>query len=137
MCVVATAKEVAKLLRKGRFDKLVLRGFAKPRGTEVIWRIQIEKYHRSSKNSAVIQLAKATNGLAGSELEQLVIDSLHEAFSRRTEPMDLSIVLLLKDLVPLSELMSEQIAAVRKWAKGRTRRATAAESERQASKIAA
>ena len=97
----------------------------------------MEKYHRSRKNSDVIQLAKATNGLTGSELEQLVIDSLHEAFSRRAEPMDLSIAMLLNDLVPLSKLMSEQIDALRKWTKGRARRAAAVESERSSRKIVA
>jgi hypothetical protein len=84
-----------------------------------------------------VQLARATDGLTGSEVEQLFIDALHEAFSRRAEPTDLSIAMLLNDLVPLSKLMSEQIEALRKWAKGRARRATAVEPERQARKIAA
>jgi hypothetical protein len=37
--------------------------------------------------------------------------------------------MLLNDLVPLTKLMSEQIDALREWAKGRARWATAAEAE--------
>jgi len=37
--------------------------------------------------------------------------------------------------VPLSKLMSEQIAALRKWAKGRARPATTPEQERTGRKI--
>ena len=40
-------------------------------------------------------------------------------------------------LVPLSKLMTEQIDGLRKWARGRARLATLAESERQSRKIAA
>jgi hypothetical protein len=39
------------------------------------------------------------------------------------------------DMVPLSKLMSEQIAALRKWAKGRARPATTPEQERTGRKI--
>jgi len=65
------------------------------------------------------------------------IDSLHEAFSRRAEPTDLSIALQLNDLVPLSKLMSEQIDGLRRWAKGRARVATQQSSSSQGRKIAA
>jgi hypothetical protein len=65
------------------------------------------------------------------------IDSLHEAFSRRTEPTDLSVAMVLNDLVPLSKLMSEQMDALRRWAKGRARMATPQQSQSQARKITA
>src|SRR5438876_4874756 len=89
-----------------------------------IWRIQMRKFGRTPDKFDVATLAKATEGLTGSEIEQLFIDALHEAFSRRDEPADLSIAVLLSQLVPLSKLMSEQIDALRKWATGRARLAT-------------
>jgi hypothetical protein len=138
--VVATANDVTQLppelLRKGRFDELFFVDLPNQSEREAIWRIQITKFHRAPKDFDVIQLAKATEGLTGSEIEQLFIDSLHEAFSRRAEPTDLSIAILLNDLVPLSKLMTEQIDGLRRWAKGRARRATAAEIERSARKLA-
>ncbi len=103
---------------------------------EAIWRIQITKFKRDPQEFDVVQLARATEGLTGSEIEQLFIDSLHEAFSRHVEPTDLSIALLLNDLVPLSKLMSEQIDGLRRWARGRARLATPQPSHSQGRKIA-
>ena len=97
---------------------------------EAIWRIQIAKFGRAPKQFDLVQLSKATEGLTGSEIEQLFVDALYAGFNRREEPTDLSIALLLNDLVPLSKLMSEQIGELRKWAKGRARPATAAKAER-------
>jgi AAA+ superfamily predicted ATPase len=139
--VVATANDVTQLppemLRKGRFDELFFVDLPNQEEREAIWRIQVAKYRREPDKFDIAQLARATDGLTGSEIEQLFIDSLHEAFSRRSEPTDLSIALLLNDLVPLSKLMNEQIDALRKWARGRARRATAHEAERSGRKIAA
>ena len=138
---MATANDVTQLppelLRKGRLDELFWIDLPNQQEREAIWRIQIAKFHREPEKYDTVQLARATEGLTGSEIEQVFIDSLHEAFSRRAEPTDLSIAMVLNDLVPLSKLMSEQIDALRKWAKGRARKATAVESERSSRKIVA
>ncbi len=131
--VVATANDVTQLppemLRKGRFDELFFVDLPNQTEREAIWRIQIAKFCRDPQQFDVVQLARATEGLTGSEIEQLFIDALHEAFSRRAEPTDLTVAMLLNEFVPLSKLMGEQIDALRKWAKGRARRATALEKE--------
>jgi len=44
---------------------------------------------------------------------------------------------VLTDLVPLSKLMAEQIAALRNWAKGRARMATSTPMESKLRKLAA
>jgi SpoVK/Ycf46/Vps4 family AAA+-type ATPase len=138
---VATANDVAQLppelLHKGRFDELFWIDLPNQQEREAIWRVQIAKFHREPKKYDTVQLARATDGLTGSEIEQLSVDALYEGFSQRAEPTDLSIAMLLNDLVPLSKLMSEQIDALRKWAKGRARRATVVESERSSRKIVA
>lgn len=126
--VVATANDVTQLppelLRKGRFDELFFVDLPNQQEREAIWRIQISKFQRNPEEFDLVQLSRATEGLTGSEIEQLFIDSLHEGFSRREEPTDLSIAMLLNDLVPLSKLMSEQVNGLRQWAKGRARGAT-------------
>jgi SpoVK/Ycf46/Vps4 family AAA+-type ATPase len=139
--VVATANDVTQLppelLRKGRFDELFFVDLPSQEEREAIWRIQISKYARSHEKFDVAQLAKATEGLTGSEIEQLFIDALHEAFCRRDEPTDLSIAMLVTDVVPLSRLMSEQIDALRKWAKGRARLATKPDAQSSQRKVTA
>jgi AAA+ superfamily predicted ATPase len=132
---VATANDVTQLppelLRKGRFDELFFVDLPNQQEREAIWGIQVVKFGREPQKFDIIQLARATEGLTGSEIEQLFIDALHEAFSRRTEPTDLSIAMLLNDLVPLSKLMGEQIETLRKWAKGRARFATTTDQRQQ------
>ncbi len=128
--VVATANDVSQLppelLRKGRFDELFFVDLPDDAERESIWRLQIAKYGRDAANFDVQQLAKASEGFTGSEIEQAFIDALHEAFSRRDEPADLSVMMQVQQVVPLSRLMTEQITALRQWAKGRARPATAA-----------
>ena len=130
--VVATANDVTQLppelLRKGRFDELFFVDLPNQAEREAIWRIQVTKFNRKPADFDITQLARAADGLTGSEIEQLFIDALHEAFSRRQEPTDLSIAMLLNELVSLSRLMAEQIDALRKWAKGRARLATKVEA---------
>ena len=139
--VVATANDISQLppefLRKGRFDEIFYIDLPNQEEREAIWRIQIAKYGRLPEQFDIAQLAKATEGLTGSEIEQAFIDALYDAFSRREEPNDITVSMQLTELVPLSKLMSEQITALRQWAKGRARRATAVESKRSERKIAA
>jgi SpoVK/Ycf46/Vps4 family AAA+-type ATPase len=126
-----------ELLRKGRFDELFFVELPNQEEREAIWRIQVAKYRRKADDYDVAQLARATDGFTGSEIEQLFIDGLHAAFSRREEPTDLSVAMLLNDMVPLSKLMSEQIDGLRRWAKGRARLATKAEAAARGRKLAA
>ena len=126
--VVATANDVnqlpPELLRKGRFDEIFSVDLPNQTEREAILRIQIARYHRDPDAFDILSLASQTDGLTGSEIEQLFIDSLYEAFSHHTEPTDLTVVGQMQNLVPLSKLMKEQIAKLRSWAKGRARPAT-------------
>lgn len=83
-----------------------------------------------------VQLARITDGLTGSEIEQAFVDALYQAFDQEEEPTDLTIAGVLNDLVPLSKLMAEQIGALRTWAKGRARYATTPPVERRWRKMA-
>ncbi len=106
---------------------------------EAIWKIQIEKHGRDAKDFDTVQLAKATEGLTGSEIECVFIDALFVAFEQEKEPTDLTIAQVLTEFVPLSKLMAEQISGLRNWTKGRARLATspASSSTKLLRKIAA
>jgi len=139
--VVATANEVnqlpPELLRKGRFDEIFSVDLPNESERQAIWRIQIEKYHRDPGAFDVQSLAAQTEGLTGSEIEQVFIDSLYEAFNGEMEPTDLTVIAQLRNLVPLSKLMKEQITGLRSWAKGRARPATAPSQQNSARRIVA
>jgi ATP-dependent 26S proteasome regulatory subunit len=140
--VVATANDVSQLppemLRKGRFDEIMFVDLPNQDERESIWEIQIQKYGRDAKEFDLVALARATEGLTGSELEQVLIESLFSGFDQDKEPTDFSIAQVLTEFVPLSKLMAEQISGLRTWAKGRAKQATTQlSSERQLRKIAA
>ena len=139
--VVATANDVTQLppelLRKGRWDELFFVDLPNQSERETIWQIQIQKYGRNPNDFDLVQLARATDGLTGSEIEQAFIEALYQGFDEDTQPSDLSIAQVLNELVPLSRLMAEQIAALKQWAKGRARMATSQPVETKLKKLAA
>src|SRR6185295_11842819 len=77
--VVATANDVSQLppemLRKGRFDEIFYVDLPNQTERESIWTIQISKYGRDPKDYDAIQLARATEGLTGSEIENVFIEA--------------------------------------------------------------
>ena len=140
--IVATANDVSQLppemLRKGRFDELFFVDLPNQAEREAIWAIQVQKYRRDPREYDLVQLARATEGLTGSEIENVFVDALFLAFDAGNEPTDLTIAQVLNDFVPLSKLMAEQIAGLKNWAKGRARSATSTQStEPKLRKIAA
>jgi ATP-dependent 26S proteasome regulatory subunit len=138
--VVATANDVSQLppemLRKGRFDELFAVDLPNESERNAIWHIQIAKYGRDAKDFDTVQLAKVTEGLTGSEIEQVFVEALFAGFDEETEPTDLSIAQVLTEFVPLSKLMAEQISGLRTWVKGRAKPATTQSVTSRTRKIA-
>ena len=139
--VVATANDVSQLppemLRAGRWDQLFFVDLPTEADREEIWKIQISKLRRDAKDFDIRQLARATEGLTGSEIEAVFSESLYQAFDNDKEPTDLDIAQVLTEFVPLSKTMAEQVAGLRNWAKGRARLATTPESESKLRRLAA
>jgi hypothetical protein len=139
--VVATANDVtqlpAELLRAGRWDQMFFVDLPNQQEREAIWNIQIRKHGRNSADFDTVQLARASDGLTGSEIEAVFVESLYTGFDRNAEPTDLDIARVLTDFVPLSKTMAEQITGLRTWAKGRARLATTAVTESRLRKLAA
>ena len=139
--VVATANDVTQLppemLRKGRWDELFFVDLPNLNEREAIWKIVIGKHLRDFKDFDLVQLARMTEGLTGSEIEQGFVEALYLGFEQESEPNDLLIAEALNDSVPLSKLMAESITGLRNWAKGRARAATSAVVSRAGMKIAA
>ncbi|MHA3774845.1 AAA family ATPase [Verrucomicrobiota bacterium sgz303538] len=139
--IVATANDVSQLppemLRKGRLDELFFVDLPTREEREAIWSIQIRKFRRDPSAFDLRQLAKATEGFTGSEIEQVFAEALYRGFDRGEEPGDLTIGEVLVDFVPLSKLMGERMSELRSWATGRARPATTPNSPRTSRKIAA
>jgi len=139
--IIATANDVSQLppemLRKGRWDELFFVDLPNREEREAIWQIQISKYQRVPKDFDFVQLARATDGLTGSEIEAAFVESLYQAFDDAKEPTDFLIAKILTEFVPLSKTMAEQITGLRNWAKGRARLATSPPAEPKLRRLAA
>jgi ATP-dependent 26S proteasome regulatory subunit len=126
--VVATANNISnlppELVRKGRFDEIFFVDLPSAAERTAIWRIHLTKRNRDPGQFDLTTLAMASEGLSGAEIEQAVIAGLYEAFDAG-RPLNLNDLLdVLNDTVPLSTMMSEELNALREWAKQRARPAS-------------
>jgi hypothetical protein len=126
--VVATANGVerlpAELLRKGRFDEIFLLDLPDASERRAILDLQLRR-RRPSHNLPLEVVVDRTSGFSGAELEQVVIEAMHQAFSERREFGEADLVAAAAQLVPLSRTAREQLEALQQWASaGRARPAS-------------
>jgi len=133
--VMATANRIERLpgefLRKGRFDEIFFVDLPTPEERSTIFQIHIQKRNRDLERFDTEQLAKISDGFSGAEIEQALISAMYEAFAQGREFTQLDIIAAIKSTLPLSKTMSEQVAALRDWARQRARPAASAVAEYQ------
>ena len=127
--VIATANDISKLppelLRKGRFDEIFFVDLPTLNERKEIFKVHLRKRLKDAEVCGNIKpdddkfinlLAKKTEGFIGSEIEQVVISALCDAFfeNRALEPNDFEKAII--NTVPLSTTQKEQILAIREWA---------------------
>ncbi|CAK6700641.1 AAA family ATPase [Synechococcus sp. CBW1107] len=126
--VVATANGVEKLppelLRKGRFDEIFLLDL--PDATERTAILDLQLRRRRPDHSLPLEVVvDRTAGFSGAELEQVVIEAMHQAFSEQREFAESDLISAAAQLVPLSRTAREQLEALQQWASsGRARPAS-------------
>jgi SpoVK/Ycf46/Vps4 family AAA+-type ATPase len=128
--VVATANDVSQLppelVRKGRFDEVFFVDLPTPRERQEIFRIHLGKRKRDPSQFNLATLAMASEGLSGAEIEQALVAALYEAFDQARPMVTEDLLGVLQETVPVSQMMSESIDALRQWAKQRARAASSA-----------
>ncbi|MFB8789103.1 MAG: AAA family ATPase [Potamolinea sp.] len=133
--VMATANRVERLpgefLRKGRFDEIFFVDLPTPDERQEIFNIHLTKRRRDITRFDVEQLAKVSDGFSGAEIEQALIAAMYEAFAQDREFTQLDIIAAIKSTLPLSKTMTEQVTALRDWARQRARPAASSVAEYQ------
>jgi SpoVK/Ycf46/Vps4 family AAA+-type ATPase len=133
--VMATANRVDKLpgefLRKGRFDEIFFVDLPNLEERREIFRIHLARRRPEIDRFDLDQLAKVSEGFSGAEIEQAVIAAMYDAFAQDREFTQLDIIAAVKATLPLSRTMTEQVTALRDWAKHRARPAAASVAEYQ------
>jgi SpoVK/Ycf46/Vps4 family AAA+-type ATPase len=126
--VVATANGVDKLppelLRKGRFDEIFLLDLPDADERRAILDLQLKR-RRPEHQLPLDVVVDRTAGFSGAELEQVVIEAMHQAFSQLREFGEADLISAAAQLVPLSRTAREQLEALQHWASsGRARPAS-------------
>jgi len=133
--VMATANRLERLpgefLRKGRFDEIFFVDLPSSEERQDIFRIHLGKRRTDISRFDLEQLAKVSDGFSGAEIEQALIAAMYEAFAQDREFTQLDIIAAIKSTLPLSRTMTEQVTALRDWARQRARPASASVAEYQ------
>ncbi|ACK73002.1 AAA ATPase central domain protein [Gloeothece citriformis PCC 7424] len=133
--VMATANRVERLpgefLRKGRFDEIFFVDLPTPEERQHIFNIHLSQRRTDISRFDLDQLAKVSEGFSGAEIEQAIIAAMYEAFAQDREFTQLDIIAAIKSTLPLSRTMTEQVTALRDWARQRARPASASVAEYQ------
>ena len=130
--VIATANDISRLppelLRKGRLDEIFFVDLPSMTERRTILEIHIGRRDRDAAAFDLDALVEASEGFSGAELEQAVISGLYEAFYVNKDLDTPTLLRSLKETVPLSKTMSENVAKLRAWAEGRARFASTRDS---------
>jgi ATP-dependent 26S proteasome regulatory subunit len=137
--VMATANDIGLLppefLRKGRFDEIFFIDLPTRSERRDIFRVHLTARLAAGPalgsldvtDAVLDELADATEGFSGAEIEQVVISACFDAFNDKRELATDDMIREVGNTVPLSVTQAEQIAALRDWADVRAVAASAAQ----------
>lgn len=118
--VIATCNDVAamppELLRKGRFDEVFFVDLPDAAEREEILRIHLAARRRDPGSFDLSQLAAASEGFSGADLEAAVVGALYRAYGDGSEVTTDLVLEELGATVPLSRTRAEDVRALRRWA---------------------
>jgi SpoVK/Ycf46/Vps4 family AAA+-type ATPase len=122
--VVATANEIdalpPELVRKGRFDEIFFVDLPDTGVRRLIAEIHLGNRDQKVEAFDLTQIAAATKGFSGAEIEQAVVSALYAAHAQKKPLTTAHVLAEIEQTKPLSVVMAERIAHLRRWAKGRT-----------------
>jgi ATP-dependent 26S proteasome regulatory subunit len=126
--VAATANRIdllpAEMIRKGRFDQVFFIDLPDKDERIEIFRIHLARRGVDPDTLSMELIAQRTEGWTGAEIEQCVISALTTARINNEALTDKYMLPALREIVPLSKTMKEQVAHIRSWAFDRAVRAS-------------
>ena len=126
--VAATANRInllpAEVIRKGRFDQVFFVELPNDEERKEILSIHLRKQQLDPARYDLVLLSSATRGWNGAEVEQAVASARIACHAERRGVEQRDLLISMGQIVPLSTTMSEQIKAIRSWARTRALPAT-------------
>lgn len=119
--VISTANNIdllpLEIIRKGRFDEIFFLDLPKTEEREEIFKIHLKEFRPDSwKSFDYSKLAQLSESFSGAEIRQSIIEGMYHAFYEKREFTTDDICLALKELIPLANLESNQMAKLQQWA---------------------
>jgi SpoVK/Ycf46/Vps4 family AAA+-type ATPase len=124
--IVATANNVqilpAELLRKGRFDEIFFLNLPTEQERQDIFKVHLQRLRPTRlREFDVGLLARQAKNFSGAEIEQVIIEAMHQAFGRgsggqRQDFTTEDIVRSIEETVPLAAIARDQIDRLKQWA---------------------
>ena len=128
--VVATANNInalpSEIIRKGRFDEVFFIGLPNLEEKKLIFKVHLSRLRPKSWNSYNIDLlGEMAKRFSGAEIEEVIVESMHTAFSENREFTESDIVESINQFIPLAYTNQEKIDSLEEWAaSGRARLAS-------------
>jgi len=128
--VVATANNITylppEMLRKGRFDEIFFLDLPNEKERYNIFKIHLRKVRPHTwKNYDITHLSNLTNKFSGAEIEQCIIEAMHQGFYEKREFTTQDIISAITECIPLSFTNEDIINSIQKWVKtGKIRNAS-------------
>jgi len=130
--VIATANDISalppELLRKGRFDEIFFVDLPLAQERKDIFKVHLVKRKMDPAAFDMETLARISEGYSGAEIEEAIISAMFDAFYDKQGLTTDRVLNSLRQTVPLSRTMKEDIDELRKWAASRARPATSPEA---------
>lgn len=120
---VATANDIKalppELLRKGRFDQIFFVDLPDEASRREIFRVHLAKRGIDPETLDIDELVDETQGYSGAEIETAIVGARYRAAADGGPMTSTQLDAELSSTVPLSVTRSEDIAALRAWARDR------------------
>nr|BDA99247.1 hypothetical protein [Cryptomonas sp. NIES-3952] len=119
--VVATANNInalpSEIIRKGRFDEIFFIGLPSLNEKKLIFKVHLSRLRPKSWQSYDIQLlSEMTKKFSGAEIEEVIIEAMHTAFSENREFTVNDILDAIRQFVPLAYTNQEKVEYLQEWA---------------------
>ena len=119
--VVATANNIYSLpieiLRKGRFDEIFFIGLPNFKERKLIFKVHLSRIRPKSWDSYDLSvLSEMTKKFSGAEIEEVIIEAMHTAFSENREFTFNDVLDAINQFVPLAYTNQEKIDYLEEWA---------------------
>lgn len=119
--VVATANNIyslpSEIIRKGRFDEIFFIGLPSFEEKKSIFKVHLSKLRPKSWGTYDLDLlSNLAKKFSGAEIEEVIIESMHTAFSENREFTLNDITNSINQFVPLAYTNQEKIDSLQEWA---------------------